>query len=211
MNQDSIIESLYPLPDDHERETLNIAWLKRIVKDIVRLNEAAGLKGHELQGPYPVRIGFEIGERVSCLSYATWFNPLQTYLNVELGMDTSVEAIDELIRRLSKRLCKPFHEIDLMPISEALRVIARTDVTPTTGRAPRGDLDERATTELIKNPSLSNTQIARIVKCSRTTLSNPKRCPMFVAARDRIDADKETWKRKNERGTEWNDRRRDDD
>ena len=80
------------------------------------------------------------------------------------------------------------------------------------GRAiPRGDLDERATIQLKKNPSLSSTQIAAIVGCSRTTLSNYKRCPLFVAARRAIKAEKITWKRGNERGDEWTDRCPDED
>jgi hypothetical protein len=142
---DPIIDALYPLPDD--RETMTLGWLRRVVQDIVRLNEAAGFKGHELQGPYPVKIGYEISERTFRLSHASWFEPLQTYLNVELGMDTTVEAIDELISSLSKRLRKPRHQISLMPVSEAVALLARAS-TPEADPPASGTVTPEAPADL---------------------------------------------------------------
>ena len=53
----AILEDLYPLSDDPE--SLTVAWLRRLVGDVVRLNDAAGYKGHELQKSYPQKIGWE--------------------------------------------------------------------------------------------------------------------------------------------------------
>jgi hypothetical protein len=142
---DPIIDALYPLPDD--RETMTLGWLRRVFQDIVRLNEAAGFEGHELHGPYPTKIGYEIGERTLRVSHASWFEPLQMYLNTELGMDTTVEAIDELVRRLSKCLHKPWHQVSLMPVSEAVALLARAG-TPEAGPTAPGNKTTEAPVEL---------------------------------------------------------------
>lgn len=50
----------------------------------------------------------------------------------------------------------------------------------------RGDTDERATTEYMKNPSLTLAQLAEIVGCDPSTMRNAKRCPKLAKAREAI-------------------------
>ena len=125
----AFFRSLYPLPGDWDidRETLTLGYLRSIVEDIFRLEEARS-KGYD-----PTRIEWERHQRIFCVSYATWFTPLQFYLNTEMRRDVTVEALDELIGLLSGRLRKRFDEIRQLPVRkvvEALTGALTEDIIP---------------------------------------------------------------------------------
>jgi hypothetical protein len=53
---------------------------------------------------------------------------------------------------------------------------------------PRGTLDETATIDFIRNPSLTYAQLAKMLGCSPQTLRNRRKCPLLVAAKARTKA-----------------------
>jgi hypothetical protein len=71
----------------------------------------------------------------------------------------------------------------------------------------RGKLDEDATLELTRNPSLTYEQLAVMLGCSSATLRDRRKCPLLVATKARIKAKK----REFYRGDEWNDRSADEE
>ena len=58
-------------------------------------------------------------------------------------------------------------------------------------KVPRGMLDEHASIELTKNPSLTYEQLAEMLGCRPGTLRDKRKCPLLVAAKTRIKATKQ--------------------
>lgn len=73
-------------------------------------------------------------------------------------------------------------------------------------RYKRGERDAVAVAELARNPSLTNTQLAEMLGCNRTTLASAEKTPMLAKAREAIKSSKLDYAR----GDEWRDRRADD-
>jgi hypothetical protein len=83
----------------------------------------------------------------------------------------------------------------------------RTEAPPSNRKIPRGSLDERATIELKKNPSLTYAQLASILECRPGTLRDRRKCPLLAIARALIKAERDVY-----RGAPtWRDRRPDGD
>jgi hypothetical protein len=72
---------------------------------------------------------------------------------------------------------------------------------------PRGKLDEHATIELTRNPSLTYDQLATMLGCSSKTLRDKRKCPLLAAAKAKIKAQWSEFLG----GDKWSDRRADED
>ena len=90
----------------------------------------------------------------------------------------------------------------------AVAAKAKGRIKPASKReVPRGKLDEHASIELTKNPSLTYEQLATMLGCKPGTLRDKRKCPLLAAAKTRNKATKQEFYGKDK----WTDRRPDDD
>ena len=89
----------------------------------------------------------------------------------------------------------------------AVAAKAKGRIKPASKReVPRGKLDEHASIELTKNPSLTYEQLATMLGCKPGTLRDKRKCPLLAAAKTRNKATKQEFYGKDK----WTDRRPDD-
>jgi hypothetical protein len=79
--------------------------------------------------------------------------------------------------------------------------------SPSKREIPRGELDEHATIELAKNPSLTYQQLATVLGCKPGTLRDKRKCPLLAATKARLKARK----REFYQGDIWEERRADEE
>jgi hypothetical protein len=82
----------------------------------------------------------------------------------------------------------------------------RTPPPPSSRKYTRGKLDEQASIELTKDPSLTCDQLAKMLGCNASTLRNREKCPLLAAAKAKIKAQKREFYGKDK----WTDRRADE-
>ncbi len=91
----------------------------------------------------------------------------------------------------------PAPEQPAAPETLAVMEAAQPERGPSAKRTPRyrrGELDERATAELMNNPRLTNAQIAEILGCNPDSLKS-KKLTKFHAARETLKRGKERYRR----------------
>jgi hypothetical protein len=110
--------------------TLTVGAFRRLLWDVDKLHEKAGMKGREWQGRYPPKINRAIILREHCMNQSAGFKALKTYLNVELGKYVTIEAMDEFTRRVARQLDTAFDGVDQLTIVEALEALAKPGPGP---------------------------------------------------------------------------------
>ena len=123
-----------PIPEPSE---VTVGVLARLVWEIEKLHEAAGSSREAWDGRYTPTIRRPILRRQQVLYQAPGFRQFRTYLNAELGMDVVPEAIQEIERRLARRLRKTFEDVRQLTLVEAVAILNRPEA-PADGSTTAG-------------------------------------------------------------------------
>lgn len=116
--------------------------------------------------------------------------------------------LDRIVKRLASMAEAPDQAPDFVtPAQTSDPQPKGENKSPPTRKIVRGKLDEHASIELTKNPSLTYEQLAEMLGCKPGTLRDKRKCPLLAAAKDEIQAQKRDFYQ----GDRWRDRRADEE
>jgi hypothetical protein len=104
-----------------------VGGLARIVWEIERLHQTAGSSCEVWDGKYTWDNVDRLARRELVMANAPGFSEFQMHLNAELGMPISSEALNEVERRLARRLRKSFDDVRRLSLVEAVAILNRPE------------------------------------------------------------------------------------
>jgi GGDEF domain-containing protein len=126
---------------DHERlpdpSELTVGRLARFVQAIERLDRVAAMPRDAWDGKSVWDDVDRRTRRELVMASAPGFSEFKTYLNAELGMPVIPEALEEVERRLARRLRKSFEDVGRLSLVEAVAILNRPEAPTAPSPAAR--------------------------------------------------------------------------
>ena len=120
-----------PDDDDILCDADTVGGLSRLVYEVEELHKAAGAPKGTRDGEYTPDMRRAISRRLAAISKAPGYREFKTYLNAEVGLVFSPDALNEVRSRLANRLHCSFEDVDRLTLVEA--VDALNPPTPAPG------------------------------------------------------------------------------
>jgi hypothetical protein len=110
-----------------------LGGLSSLVVFLDRCHEASGSTAHRHGDKMTPELGYSIASCENVIGGAPGYRDFLAYLNIELGKGLTLDALDEVRKRLARRLRQPFDVVDRKTLVEVLEALNRPEPASASG------------------------------------------------------------------------------